>query len=183
MTGASLPEPVGQRMLTLRVDDLSGEPTRELLALHLADLHDKSPPEYNFALDMEGLRAPDITLWSAWEGSELAGIAALKELADGTGELKSMRTHPAHLRKGVASVLLERVIREARRRGIRRISLETGTGPTFEPALALYHKWGFREGDAFGDYQASAFNQFLHLAIPPAGRVGPARDPGGRSGE
>lgn len=104
-------------------------------------------------------------MWSAWDGPAIAGIAALKELGDGTGELKSMRTHARHLRKGVATALLEHVIREASRRGLRRLSLETGSGPAFEPALALYRKRGFRDGDAFAGYRRSVFNQFLHLAL------------------
>jgi putative acetyltransferase len=154
-------------MLDIREDDLSGEPTRRLLALHLAGMHESSPPGHVFALDLSGLQAPNVTVWSAWDGSALAGIAALRELADGTGELKSMRTHPDHLRKGVATALLEHIIGEARRRGLRRISLETGSGPAFEPALALYRKRGFVDGEAFAEYRRSEFNQFLHLALEP----------------
>ena len=152
-------------MLDIRVDDLSGEPTRELLAAHLAGMHESSPPGHAFALDLSGLRAPNVTVWSAWDGPALAGIAALKDLGDGTGELKSMRTHPEHLRKGVATLLLEHIIGEARRRGLYRLSLETGSGPAFEPALGLYRKRGFRDGDAFADYRRSDFNQFLHLVL------------------
>lgn len=152
-------------MLDIRVDDLSGEPTRELLTMHLAGMHENSPPGHVFALDLSGLRAPNVTVWSAWDGSALAGIAALKELGDGTGELKSMRTHPRHLRKGVARALLEHIIGEARRRGLHRLSLETGSGRAFEPALALYRKRGFIDGEAFADYRRSDFNQFLHLTL------------------
>ncbi len=150
-------------MFDIRVDDLSGDSTRELLVQHLAGMHENSPPGHVFALDLAGLRAPNVTVWAAWEGPALAGIAALKVLGDGTGELKSMRTHPRHLRKGAATALLEHIIGEARRRGLRRLSLETGSGAAFEPALALYRKRGFIDGEAFGDYHRSDFNQFLHL--------------------
>jgi putative acetyltransferase len=152
-------------VLEIRVDDLSGEATRGLLALHLAGMREHSPPEYVFALDLSGLRAPDVTVWSAWDGPNVAGIAALKEVGDGTGELKSMRTHPRYLRRGVAAGLLEHIIGEARRRGFRRLSLETGSGPAFEAALALYRKRGFVDGEAFADYRRSEFNQFLHLEL------------------
>lgn len=152
-------------MLHIRLDDLTGEPTRALLALHLGGMHENSPPGHVFALDLSGLQAPNVTVWSAWDGPALAGLAALKELGDGTGELKSMRTDPRHLRKGVASALLEHIIGEARRRGLRRLSLETGSGPAFEPALALYRKRGFVDGEAFAEYRRSGFNQFLHLAL------------------
>lgn len=147
------------------VDDLSGEPTRALLALHLQGMHATSPPGHVFALDLAGLTSPKVTVWSAWDGAELAGIAALKVPGDGTGELKSMRTDPRYLRAGVATALLDHIIGESRRRGLRRLSLETGTGPAFEPALALYRKRGFENGGPFADYVSSDFNQFLHLAL------------------
>jgi putative acetyltransferase len=152
-------------MLHIRLDDLTGEPTRALLALHLGGMHENSPPGHVFALDLSGLQAPNVTVWSAWDGPALVGLAALKELGDGTGELKSMRTDPRHLGKGVATALLEHVIGEARRRGLRWLSLETGSGPAFEPALALYRKRGFVDGEAFAEYRRSGFNQFLHLAL------------------
>jgi putative acetyltransferase len=152
-------------MFEIRVDDLTGEPTRALLALHLGGMHENSPPGHAFALDLSGLQRPDVTVWTAWDRPALAGIGALKELRDGTAELKSMRTHPKYLRKGVATVLLEHIIGEARRRGLRRLSLETGSGPAFEPALALYRKRGFTDGEAFADYRRSAFNQFLQLVL------------------
>mgnify|MGYP004556709993 CR=1 FL=1 len=152
-------------MLTIREDDLSGEPTRSLLALHLAGMHASSPPGSVFALDLSGLRVPEVTVWTAWRNGEVVGVGALKQLGDGTGEVKSMRTHPDHLRRGVAAALLDHLVAEARRRGLRRLSLETGSGPAFEPALALYRARGFSEGEAFSDYARSEFNQFLHLRL------------------
>ena len=152
-------------MFDIRQDDLSGEPTRALLALHLSGMQDTTPPEHVFALDLTGLQTSDITVWSVWDGGEIAGIGALKALGGGAGELKSMRTHPAHLRKGVAAALLAHLIAEARQRGYRRLSLETGVGAAFEPALALYRRGGFVNGEAFGDYAPSEFNQFMHLEL------------------
>jgi putative acetyltransferase len=155
----------GAAVFDIRQDDLSGEPVRALLALHLSGMLGNSPPGHSFALDLSGLQRPDVTVWSVWRGGALAGVGALKALDDRTGELKSMRTDPLHLRKGVAAALLEHIVDEARRRGYRRLSLETGSGPAFEAALALYRKRGFAEGEAFADYAPSAFNQFLHLAL------------------
>jgi putative acetyltransferase len=152
-------------MLEIRQDDLSGEPTRALLALHLAGMHANSPPGTVYALDLSGLLAPGVTVWTAWEDDAIAGVGALKELAGRTGEVKSMRTHPDHLRKGVGAALLEHIIAEAKARGLTRLSLETGSGPSFEPALALYRRRGFKDGEAFSDYRPSAFNQFLHLSL------------------
>ena len=107
----------------------------------------------------------DVTVWSAWEDAEICGIGALRQLDAACGEVKSMRTHPDKLRRGVGAALLEHIIAEARARGLARLSLETGSGPAFEPALALYRRRGFREGEAFADYERSAFNQFLHLDL------------------
>ena len=136
-----------------------------LLADHLAGMHKNSPPDSVYALDLSGLRMPSVSVWTAWEGDELMGIGALKQLSPSTGEIKSMRTDSRHLRQGVGAALLDHIISEARRRGYRRLSLETGSVPEFEAALALYRKRGFETGDAFGDYQSSAFNQFLHLDL------------------
>ncbi len=151
--------------LELRQDDLSGAQIRALLTYHLRQMHANSPPGSVFALDLSGLQAPGMTVWSAWRGEVLVAIGALKDWGEGTGELKSMRTHPEHLRQGAAAAVLEHILKVARARGLRRVSLETGSGPAFEPALALYRKRGFTSGEAFGDYTASAFNQFLHLPL------------------
>jgi putative acetyltransferase len=86
-------------------------------------------------------------------------------LGDATGEVKSMRTHPEFLRRGIGAAILEHIIGEARARGMHRLSLETGSGPAFEPALALYRKRGFVDGEPFDGYVRSAFNQFLHLPL------------------
>lgn len=152
-------------MFQIREDDLSGAAVRELVALHLRGMHASSPPGSAFALDLSGLRGPDVTVWSLWEADALLGIGALKSFADGTGEIKSMRTHPGHLRRGVAAALLAHITAQARRRGLGRLSLETGSGPAFEPALALYRGRGFISGEPFGGYAQSAFNQFLHLPL------------------
>jgi putative acetyltransferase len=152
-------------MYEIRQDDLESEAVRRLLALHLAGMLAATPPEFSFALDLSGLKAPGMTVWSVWDGEALAGIGALKMLGDGSGEVKSMRTAPTHLRRGVASALLEHMVAEARRRGLNRLSLETGNGAQFEAALALYRKRGFQDGEPFADYQPSAFNQFLHLRL------------------
>lgn len=149
-------------MFTLIVDDLSSGPTQALLALHLAGMQASSPPEQCFALDLSGLQRPDVTVWTAWEGTRIAGVGALRRLSARQGEIKSMRTHPEYLRRGVGRRILAHIITESRAVGITRLSLETGSGDAFEPALALYRRHGFHNGPAFGDYHASAFNQFLH---------------------
>ena len=124
-----------------------------------------SPPGSVFALDLSGLQSAQVTVWSAWRGDRIASIGALKMLEDRMAEVKSMRTHPEFLRQGAAAAILEHIVVAARARGLTRLSLETGSGLAFEPALVLYRKRGFVNGEAFSDYVASDFNQFLHLYL------------------
>ena len=152
-------------MFDIRHDDLASGQTRDLLAMHLAGMQANSPPGSVFALDLAGLQAPNVSVWSAWRGDRIASIGALKMLADGNGEVKSMRTHPDFVRMGAAAGVLETIIRAATAKGATRLSLETGSGRSFEPALALYRRRGFANGGAFADYAPSEFNQFLHLAL------------------
>lgn len=149
----------------IRPDDLSGEPTRRLIAFHLAEAHANSPPGGVYALDVSGLLAPGVQFFTLWDGENLTGMAALKALGDNAGEVKSMRTHPDYLRKGVARRLLAHLLAEAVMQGMTRLSLETGSGTAFEPALCLYRAHGFVRGPRFSDYEQSSFNQFLHLDL------------------
>ena len=151
--------------LAIHVADFDDSQVRELLRLHLKGMHASSPPGSVYALDLSGLAVPAVTLWTAWAGDAVAGMAALKDIGDRRGELKSMRTHPAFLRRGVAAALLEHVISDARSRDMVRLSLETGSGPPFAAALALYERRGFRYGEPFGGYLPTEFNQFMHLDL------------------
>ncbi|UVO55529.1 GNAT family N-acetyltransferase [Sphingomonas sp. SUN039] len=146
-------------------DDLSGPEIGALLGYHLEQMHRNSPPGSVYAFDIDRLRSADVTFWTAWDDGMLLGCGAMKDLGDGTGEVKSMRTAPDHLRKGIAAALLDHIIGVARLRGYRRLSLETGSGVAFDPALALYRRRGFTDGAAFGGYERSEFNQFLHLEL------------------
>jgi putative acetyltransferase len=157
-------------MPVIKPGDFDDERIKALLTRHLEGMHANSPPGHVFALDWSGLQKPEISFYALWDGEDLLGFGALKELDARAGEIKSMRTADAHLRKGVAAMILDHIIAEARRRGYARLSLETGSGPAFEPAVTLYRKSGFTDGGAFGDYVKSPFNQFLHLDLTsPAG--------------
>ena len=152
-------------MTVIKSGDFDDDRVKALLTRHLEGMHANSPPGHVFALDWSGLQKPEISFYALWEREELLGFGALKELDSSSGEIKSMRTADAHLRKGVAATILDHIIAEARRRGYVRLSLETGSGRAFEPALALYRKRGFIDGGAFGNYEKSPFNQFLHLDL------------------
>ena len=152
-------------MIDVQFDDLSGDETRALLALHLVGMAENSPIASRYALDLSGLQRPEVTVWSAQIGGRIAAIGALKTLDAGVGEVKSMRTHPDFLRQGAAAAILAVMIATARERGLKRLSLETGTAPAFNSAIALYRKHGFISGPPFSTYRASAFNQFFHLDL------------------
>ena len=136
----------------VKIDDLSGSEIADLLAEHLRCMAAVSPRESRHALNLDGLRQPAITFWTIWQRCELVGCGALKELDAEHGEIKSMRTASAHLRKGVGSFMLQHIISEAKRRSYGRLSLETGSMPYFAPAHSLYRKFGFKECAPFGDY-------------------------------
>jgi putative acetyltransferase len=136
-----------------------------LLADHLAAMHEHSLPGAVHALDAIGVKAADLTFWTAWVGTELAGCGALKELGPTRGEVKSMRTAPAHLRRGVAARVLAEVVGTARERDYTGLLLETGSGPAFDPAHALYRRFGFEPCGPFGDYPESPFSRFFRLAL------------------
>src|SRR3954471_21370523 len=143
------------------VDDLSGPGIAAFLTEHVRQMQEITPIENAYALDLDGLRRPDITFWTAVDRTTVVGCAALKQLAPTHAELKSMRTAPARTRPGVASRLLQHVIGAAQQRGYQRISLETGTDGFFLPARRLYEKFGFDYCDPFGDYAPSPHNTFM----------------------
>ena len=147
--------------MEIRVDDLRGTAIAALLEEHLRGMRRHTPPESVHALDLEGLRRPEITFWTVWQDAELLGCGALKALDAQHGEIKSMRTASAHLRKGVATRLMRHILEESKRRSYVRLSLETGSGAPFEPALALYRDFGFRPCGPFADYIDDPFSVFM----------------------
>jgi putative acetyltransferase len=153
--------------LDIREDDPSGAAIGALVALHLAGMHAHSPPDKVHALPVAALRASDVTFYAAWAGDTLAGMGAIRHLASDHGELKSMRVAPQFLRQGVGEAILRHLLGVARARGYRRVSLETGRGAAFEPAIALYRKHGFVACAAFADYVADGFSQCMTLALAP----------------
>jgi len=147
--------------VNIRLDDLRGPEIRALLEEHLRNMHELSPPESVHALDLDALRHPGISFWTAWEGSELLGCGALKELDPRHGEIKSMRTAMAHRQKGVARAILERILSEARSRSYGRLSLETCSQAAFLPARRLYESFGFTYCAPFADYTEDPNSAFM----------------------
>ena len=152
--------------MEVQLGDFSDARVIALLEEHLAGMHASSPPGSVYALDLAGLQHLTVSFFTVWDGDDLLACGALKHVDATTAEIKSMRTSSRHLRRGAGAFLLEHLLRFARARRYQRICLETGSGPAFEPALALYRKYGFVPCAAFGDYVASEFNQFLQLALP-----------------
>jgi putative acetyltransferase len=150
-------------------DDLTGPEIRALLETHFAGMLASSPPGSCHFLDFDGLKAPDVTFWSIWDGDGLAGCGALKELSPEQGEIKSMRTHADHLRKGVGARMLEHIIATARERGYQRLSLETGSTPDFDAAHSLYLRYGFEYCPPFADYVEDPFSRYMTYVFADSG--------------
>lgn len=151
--------------MNIQIDDLTRPAIHALLEEHLRSMHALGPPESVHALDLEKLRRPEITFWSAWEGDVLLGCAALKALGGGHGEVKSMRTPEARRRTGAGRALLMHIIEVARARGYERLSLETGSVAGFVPAHRLYESVGFVRTGPFGGYVDDANSVFMTLAL------------------
>ena len=147
------------------MDDLSGPEIAEFLAEHVREMRSITPVESKYALDLDGLRRPEITFWTVVDGGVLVGCGAIKRLSATHAEIKSMRTRPARKRSGVASALLEHIIAEARRLGFTRLSLETGSADFFRPARSLYEKFGFGYCEPFADYRPGPHNVFMTRTI------------------
>ena len=148
-------------ILTFCVDDLTGPPTRALVARHLAGMRAITPEESVHALDVDKLRGPDVTFWSVWIGEEIAGCGALKVLDATRGELKSMRVADAFLGQGIGRAILDHLMAEARKRKMESLWLETGSSPPFIPALRLYESAGFIRCGPFEGYQDDPFSVFM----------------------
>jgi putative acetyltransferase len=151
--------------LEIKIDDLTGTKVAQLIGEHLHGMTLNSPPESIHALNLEQLRKQEISFWSAWEGKELLGCGALKELDYHHGEIKSMRTSLSHLRKGVARRILNHIIEEAKQRGYHKLSLETGSMEAFEPARRLYASFGFYYCQPFADYTLDPNSVFMTMDL------------------
>ncbi|CCN49302.1 putative Acyl-CoA N-acyltransferase [Vibrio nigripulchritudo MADA3029] len=147
--------------MEIKIDLLDGQEIVALLNEHLEDMYATSPPESVHALDLDALKKPDITFWSAWDEGELLGCAALKQLDETHAEIKSMRTTRTARNRGVASQLLKHVLNVAKERNYSRLSLETGSMEFFKPARTLYEKHGFEYCPPFADYQPDPNSEFM----------------------
>jgi putative acetyltransferase len=153
--------------MQIALADLDSPGVQELVRLHLEGMHDDSPPESIHALGLAGLRSPEVTVWSASDGGHVLGIGALRvESGASEGEIKSMRTDPRHVGRGVGRGILRAIIDEATGRGLHRLSLETGATESFGPAHRLYLSEGFEPCGPFGSYGEDPFSRFFTLSLP-----------------
>ena len=151
--------------MKIAIDNLSHPAVHALLNEHLQSMHALSPRESVHALDLDGLRQPEITFWTAWEGAQLLGCGALKQLDPTHGEQKSMRTPATHRRIGAGRAILAHIIDVARSRSYERLSLETGSMAAFLPAQKLYESFGFEYCGPFGGYRADPNSTFMTLRL------------------
>lgn len=151
--------------MRIEIDDPARPDVYALLEEHLRNMRQWSPPESVHALDVSGLKRPDITFWTVRDGDTLLGCGALKELDPEHGEVKSMRTPQAMRRRGAGRAILAHIMAVARARGYKRLSLETGSLEPFYPAHHLYRSVGFLECGPFADYQPDPNSLFMTLEL------------------
>lgn len=151
--------------MEIRRDAVTDPRVIALLEEHLRDMRADSPPESTHALDCSALQAADVSFWTLWIQDQVAGCIALKTLSPEHGEIKSMRVSAAFRRQGLARALLTHLIAEARRRGLRQLSLETGTPPSFQPSHRLYEACGFSDCAPFADYREDPYSRYMTLLL------------------
>lgn len=151
--------------MEIKIDDLQGLAIAKFLEEHIREMKLVSPPESKHALDLAGLRKPEITFWTVWDCDRLVGCGAIKELDAYHAEIKSMRTAVSYRGKGIASMLLQHILQEAKLRGYRLISLETGSMPFFIPARNLYKKYGFKPCAPFATYKEDPNSIFMNRKL------------------
>ena len=145
--------------------DLGDAQIVELLRRHVTRARAETAPESAHALDLDGLKSPEIAVWAVWDGETLLGVGALKRLSQDHGEVKSMHTAEAARRRGVGRAMLDHIVAAARSRGMTRLSLETGSWDYFRPAWALYRGAGFVECPPFADYVPDPNSVFMTLEL------------------
>jgi len=151
--------------MKITAGDLDDPRVQTLLAYHFKTARGETAPGSAHALDLSGLKSPDIHFWSAWDGDRVIAVGALKRLSESHGEIKSMHTDQSQRRKGVGSTMLRHIITAARQMKLSRLSLETGSWPYFIPARELY-KWnGFVECPPFGSYVSDPNSVFMTLEL------------------
>lgn len=151
--------------MNILVDDLTSPEIAEFLEEHIQEMRAITPLESKHALDLDGLRKPEITFWSVYDDDRLIGTGAIKVLGDGHAEVKSMRTAADRRGTGVASLMLEHIFTEAKALGVARLSLETGSTAPFESARKLYEKFGFEYCGPFADYKLDPYSVFMTKAL------------------
>jgi len=151
--------------MQIETDDLTRPEVHALLREHLQNMHELSPPDSVHALDLDKLRQPGITFWTAWDDGSLLACGALKELSPTHGEIKSMRSPAALRRRGAGRRILRHILAAAKERGYERLSLETGAAAAFFPAHSLYQSEGFVACGPFGDYEEDPNSVFMTLRL------------------
>ena len=124
-----------------------------LLTKHFIELRSVSPEGSAHVLDIPGLKISSIKFWSLWDNNQLIGCGALKFLSNTHGEFKSIRVADKHRKKGMGEKIISHLITEAKKIGIKKLSIETGAGEFFLPARKLFKKFGFKTCKPFAHYK------------------------------
>ena len=137
----------------------------QLLLKHFVELKAASPEGSAHVLDIQGLKERSIRFWSLWEKEKLIGCGALKFLKKDHGEFKSIRIHDEFRNKGFGIKIINHLIDEAKKLGIKRISIETGAGKFFDPARRLFKRCNFIPCKPFAHYKDDENSIYLTKLI------------------
>ena len=152
-------------MMQITEGDLDDPRVIALVKTHLTNARAETAPGSAHALEISGLRSPDISFWTMWDEERLLAIGAMKRLSADHGEVKSMHTVQSERGRGLGRAMLRHIIASARASGLSRLSLETGSWDYFLPARALYKSFGFAECQPFGDYVQDPNSVFMTLDL------------------
>jgi putative acetyltransferase len=139
-----------------------------LFQRHTADMHADTPPESIHMLPREALECPEIAFFVLREASCPMAMGAVKRIAPGQGEIKSMHVLSEARGRGHSRRMLTALINHARADGMSRLNLETGVQPTFIAARRLYASAGFVECGPFGDYRPDPNSLYMTLPLTAA---------------
>jgi putative acetyltransferase len=121
------------------------------------------PADSNHLMDIEALAKPDVCFFVARQEGKAIGCGAFRLLDKQHGEIKRMYVPHEARGRGLGWAILETIETEAERRGIKRLSLETGIHNL--QAVHLYHHAGYEECPPFGGYKPDPLSLFMTREI------------------
>ena len=90
---------------------------------------------------------PQGRLYIVWADGKPAGCIGMHKLNENSCEMKRLYVKPEYRGRKLASLLIDRILEDARKIGYREMVLDTLT--FLDAAISLYRKYGFCETEAY----------------------------------